>query len=350
MRISIFIDGIWGGGAERFASLLSSGLASVGHDVRLLTGPKRDEEYEISFDVKRVILYKKRSFLNNAYLINRYNRDNDIEICIAVGIYANLAVALSSIIGKTKVVICERSAPHFDHLSRKTKLLRKLLYNRGDAFVFQTLEAKSFFCRRIQRRSVIIPNPIKPGLPCRGSETRKEIVAIGRLSAEKNYSLLLEAFAAICKSHDDYSLYIYGKGGEKGRLIKEAEDLGINDHVHFEGFVDDVHRRVADADIFVLSSDYEGLPNSLIEAMAMGFPVISTNCGGGGPKMLIENGVNGLLVPPNDVQALADAILLYIEDPQLKEKCSKNARLIYNRCSMEVVMNQWDSFLRQQVS
>ena len=125
-------------------------------------------------------------------------------------------------------------------------------------------------------------------------------------------------------------------------LKKIAQDLEISDSVFFEGFTLNIHDKIVDSDIYVLSSDFEGMPNTLMEAMGMAFPVISTDCGGGGPRMLIENGVNGLLVPCRDSKALSEAIINYIENPQLKEDCAANAyKSIYNICDMENVINQW---------
>lgn len=349
MIITIFIDGLSGGGSERFSTLLSSGLSSIGHEVILLTGPRRQNEYDMPKNVQRVELYKKKSYLRNAFWLNRFNKKNKVDICIAVGIYANLVVALSSLASSTKIILSERNDPRHDIISWKSKLLKKLLFGMGDAYVFQTSESRSYYNKRIQSRSTIIPNPVKEGIPHRSNIIKEEIVAVGRLMPQKNYELLLKAFAIVNKKHPQYRLRIFGTGREEWYLKKLVLELGIKENVVFEGFVLDVHKRISHSDIYVLSSDYEGMPNSLLEAMVMGFPVVSTDCDGGAPKYLIKNGENGLIVPKGNLNELVYAMLSFIENPQLKEKCAKNAVLVYNKCSMDVVISKWNVLLQQLI-
>lgn len=346
LKIAIYNISISGGGAERFTVVLSKGLADKGYDVHLLTAAQQKDEYAVADSVKRVILHEKNSFVSNAKDLLKYLKDNDVDICLAVGIYPNLVATLAKSPSlKTKIVISERNAPKHDHLSWKSKLLRKLLYWRADAYVFQTPGAMACYSKSIQKRSVVIPNPLKENLPARSNNPKKEIVAVGRLMPQKNYELLLSAFAEVCKRDADYTLHIYGQGIYETHLQDYAKRIGIDNRVFFEGFKDDVHSCIKDSDIYVLSSDFEGLPNALMEAMAMGFPVVSTDCPPGGPRMLIEHGVNGLLVPVGDVVSLSDAMLELINDKILKESMRKSATETLRKYSLKDIIELWEIFL-----
>lgn len=341
-KIAIVSWSISGGGSERFSTILANGLTDREYEVHLLTGPVVDNEYHIKKNVLRRVLFKKISLLGNTYKLRKYLVGNCIDICIAVGLYPNFIAALSNIYLKTRVVLSERNAPNEDKLSVKSKLLRKLLYWRGDAFVFQTLDAKSFYGKKIQRRGFVIPNPIKEGLPKRTDVVQHELVAVGRLEPQKNYPLLLESFSEVSKLHPEYTLRIFGKGSMEIELRKQVDKLQLNDKVVFEGFSTDIHEKIKECDIFVLSSDFEGLPNALMEAMTMGFPVVSTDCPCGGPKMLIKNGENGILVPVGNREKLSEAIISYIENPALKTNCAREALFTSKKYELGNIIDEWE--------
>ena len=345
MNIAILINSIAGGGSERFATILANGLSDRGYAVSLLTGPRQLDEFELNEKVNRVELFSHQQFPSSSIILHRYLNSQAIDVCIAIGIQANLTAALANIKLKTKIVLCERNAPKEDHLSWKSRLLRKLLYKRGDAFVFQTPDAQAYYSKSIQRKGVVIPNPVKEDLP-RSGVANKEIVAVGRLRPQKNYPLLLKAFSKVHHQHPDYQLRIFGKGNCLSQLEGLAHELDIREVVTFEGFRADVHQAMANSDIFVLSSDFEGLPNVLMEAMAMGFPVVSTDCPCGGPRMLIKNRDNGLLTKVGDADDLAKALSLLIEDPALKQKCASQASQIKDQYDLDKILLKWEGLLR----
>ena len=349
MRITIFMTSITGGGSERFSTVLANGLAQRGHEVHLLTGPIKNGEYSLTSQVYRTVLYTKTSLIKNAKSLRDFLKQHDIDICVAVGIYPNMVAALSNFCLKTKIVLSERNAPKEDFLSIRTRFLRKLLYWHGDAFVFQTPEAKAFYCKSIQKRGVVIPNPIKDNLPIRTNSPQHEIVAVGRLMPQKNYHMLLSAFAIVLQRHPEYILRIFGRGKYETELKEKANQLGIADKVIFEGFSLNVHEEIKNSEIYVLSSDFEGLPNALMEAMAMGFPVVSTDCPCGGPKMLIKNGINGQLVPVGDCQAMANALLHYIEHPDIQNKCAHEAIKAKELYCIENILDRWEHLFSKLV-
>jgi glycosyltransferase involved in cell wall biosynthesis len=157
--------------------------------------------------------------------------------------------------------------------------------------------------------------------------------------------MMLRAFRDFNKTCPGYTLEIYGKGAIEGSLKQMAKDMQIDSMVTFCGFCSDVHARIRDASAYLSSSDYEGLSNSMIEAMGLGLPVICTDCPIGGAKMVIQDGVNGILVPVNDHQAMASAMLRLIKEPSLGERMSDNAVKIKEMLNLKNVIDKWEEIL-----
>lgn len=348
MNILIYTPVISGGGSERFAVVLSTGLANSGHEVTLLTGMPQANEYEVSPRVNRYCMESTRNIITTGWEIRKYAAQYAADVIIAIGILPNITLGLMKCMRmKTPVVMSERNAPKQDHLSRLSKMLRFLFFRFANAYVFQTPDAMAFYSKFIQKRGIVIPNPIREGLPFRSEKHKKEIVAVGRLMPQKNYPMLLKAFEIVCRENEEYILRIFGKGIYETELRKLAVSLGIENRVVFEGFSTNVHEAIKDSDIYVMSSDFEGLPNALMEAMAMGFPVVSTDCPAGGPRMLIEDGVNGLLVPIGDETAMAQAILRLINEPKEKDAMGAKATHISDTCNIGAIIQKWEELLKR---
>lgn len=350
MNILIYTPVISGGGSERFSVVLSAGLANSGHEVTLLTGKPQANEYDVSSRVNRYCMESTRNIFTTGLEIKKYASQHDTDIIISIGILPNIMFGIMKCLGmKTPVVMSERNAPKQDHLSRISKTLRFLFFRFADAYVFQTPDAMAFYSKSIQKRGVVIPNPIREGLPFRSEMHKKEIVAIGRLMPQKNYPMLLKAFEIVCRENEDYILRIFGKGKYEAELRQLTLSLGIENRVMFEGFSTNVHEAIKDSDIYVMSSDFEGLPNALMEAMAMGFPVVSTDCPAGGPRMLIKNGLNGLLVPVGNAAAMARAILRLINEPERKEAMGAKAMHISDDCNVATIIRRWEELLKRTI-
>lgn len=342
MNIAFVNQSLSGGGAERATVNLANGLcAKEDINVFVITGIKKDNDYKLSDKVKRTCLITNK-LSSDSKQIKKYLIDNKIDVAVGMGIYANFCLCMiNSRKTKTKIVISERNSPKHDHISQKSRLLRFLIYRRADGYVFQTKQAQKFYSKKIQSRSTVIHNPVKTDLPYRTDKHNKEIVAVGRLMPQKNYDLLLRAFSELRKRNKDYILRIFGEGKEEERLRNLCKDLGIENVTRFEGFCTNVHEKIKDSDIFVMSSDFEGMPNSLMEAMAMGFPVISTDCPCGGPAELIINGENGLLTSVGNIDNLTECILNFVNNTGLKYKLSENAVEIRNTHSIDAIVSKW---------
>ncbi len=347
MNIAFLVGGsIKGGGAERATSNLVNEMVISNHNIFLFTGIKGEDEYYLNPKVVRKVVFN-HNFILDTLNLGKLLIYYKIDVAIGMGIYANLCACLLKKIIRTKIIISERNSPAHDLLSIKTKLLRFILYRFADGYVFQTKEAKEYYSQNIQRKSVVIHNPIKPDLPYKSNVNNKEIIAVGRLNKQKNYPFLIKSFAIFHKNHRDYILKIYGKGNELTLLQKLSKDLHIEDSVIFEGFCSNVHEAIKDSQLFVMSSDFEGMPNSLMEAMAMGFPVISTDCPCGGPRELIVDKENGILLKTTSENELANKITQLIENRELANKLSIKAKEIRNTHSVKKIVSLWFDFINR---
>ena len=178
-------------------------------------------------------------------------------------------------------------------------------------------------------------------------ERRKRFVVVGRLEPQKNHKLLLEAYKEVADKYKDYDLFLYGKGWLEQELSNLTDSLGLTGRVHFEGFCSDVQDQIKDATAYILSSDYEGISNSLLEAMAMGLPVISTDCPIGGSRMLITHMKNGLLIPVGDKKALVDAMCYMVENPEQAKRMSDEAQKVKDRFSIQRITEEWLQYMKE---
>ena len=225
----------------------------------------------------------------------------------------------------------------------------KRLYKRADGFVFQTEEQRRYFSKDIQNKSVVIYNPIKDEFLNTNKTIQKEntIISVGRLVEQKNQKMLIEAFAKIAKEYPNYKLKIFGTGPLELKLKKQIEELNLADKIILCGVCDDIKNELEKSKIFVLSSDYEGMPNALIEAMAVGLPVISTNCPCGGPKELIENEKNGLLIEVGSIEELTKKMKYLIENQKKAEEMGENAEKIKYKLNSRNILKQWKTYIEE---
>lgn len=355
MNICFFCGGLSGGGAERVICSLCNYLSEKQHEVTVITMSSQPATYPLVNGVRRIsldedckhdnVFFKniKRCF-HLKTLLKKAHEDIFIVFLPATTF---ILLHYRKII-KAPIIASERCDPNTLYQSSKVYAwLMKRLFPRADAFVFQTVDAQKYYKGIITGESVVIPNAINNEFvrePFDG-EREKRIIAAGRLTEQKNFPLLLKAFAKVSKKHSDYMLVIYGEGDQRSELEALVAQLEIAEQTSFPGYVDNFKDCIADASLFVLSSDYEGMPNALMEAMALGLPCISTDCPCGGPRYLIENGQNGFLVPINNVDVLAQAIDKVLSDPELANKLGKNAHQICEKLATNKIYAQWESYI-----
>ena len=241
----------------------------------------------------------------------------------------------------TITVSAERGDPF--QFSKIWKRIIEWTYEKSDYCFFQLERARDFFGEDVAKHSFVIPNPYVPveGIEPYNGERKKTIVSAGRFAEQKRFDILIRAFAKVLAIHPDYRLVLYGEGDSKQSYISLAEKLGIIKYVDFPGYIKTVAANIREDGIFVLSSDYEGIPNSLIEAMSVGLPCVATDCTPGGASFLTDKGKRGLLIPRHHVDEMAKAICKLIENPVLAESLSKEASTIVKVLDTDVINKMW---------
>ena len=224
--------------------------------------------------------------------------------------------------------------------------------------MFQTKGAQEFFKNEecIYKNSAVIPNPVILSQTAKAlnaqrpkyEERDNRIVTVGRLSIlQKRQDLLLKAFAIVHNTHPELELVIYGDGQDKNEIQSMIDEAGLGSCVTLAGRTDEVEKNIYNARAFVLTSDFEGIPNALIEAMSLGVPSVSTDCSPGGAALLIRDGENGYIVPRGDANAVADRLLEIIENRDIAEKFSANSPRIAQDFSEAAIANMWENYFRE---
>lgn len=351
MKIVFYISTIRGGGAARVMTNLANTMANKGHQCILITTFRTSDEYWLDNKVIRYSLYDKEPIgiwlFKNFGIIKKLRnlvKSERPDILISFLAEPNFRVSLSTIGIKVKTILSVRNDPNREYCGKLRTLLAKSLFRRADGVVFQTEEAKAWFPKSIQDRSRIIFNAVKEDFyEVKLPEERNGIVATGRLSRQKNHALLIWAYAKIVdKTEDD--LTIYG-AGDASQLQDLAQNLGIASRVHLPGQTMDVKNAIKHAKLYVMSSDFEGMPNALMEAMAMGLPCVSTDCPCGGPRALFKTNMHHFLTPVGDVDALANRMLELLNDPMLRKEHCLRCKDAAKNFTPEIIYRQWEEYL-----
>ncbi len=358
LKIVFLVTNFGSGGSERTVAYLTDFFAQKGWDVTLMT-TQDGLFYELDPRVHCVTLgipYVSLSVKTaHKWLYNYFRRKLLVPKAIRKVapdvVFCMIFKAATYLSAKRRRDYClissERTLPS---ASSPRSLQKKIeVFSQCDAVIFQTIRAMEFYPSFIQERGKVIPNAI--GNPyvaqaVRPAQRKKKISAMGRLSSEKDYPTLLRAFAIVHGKHASYRLEIYGEGSQKTQLLQLAQELGIGDAVDFCGADPKAILHIADAACYVLSSKYEGMPNALMEAMAVGLPCVATDCPNG-PAELIRHGENGLLVPVGNVEKLSAAILRMIEDTTFAEGCGERAMELRYTHSMEKMAQKYMDYIEE---
>lgn len=350
MKIVFVLPRLGFGGAERVVSVLANEFIKMNNDVRIILTSGDDTcVYPLDSKIDVCITGKGLGVIKNWLSYRKLCKEYDADVVIAFMDTISIMACTFMCFSKIPVIASERNDPSAK--SRKMSLLFRVLgwiskyFMAG--YVFQSNGAKACYSKVAQKKSCIILNPFNTeNLPEYDFENReKEIVTMGRLHPQKNHKLLIDAFAIIADEFKDYKLKIFGDGELKETLQKQIDELGLGGQVELMGAQKDILNKINKASLFVLSSDYEGLPNALIEAMCVGIPSVSTDCSPGGAREIIEDGENGFIVPCNDAQALAKAMKKVLSDNDLAHKFSIEAKKISKRMESKNIAREWLDFI-----
>jgi len=368
VRLSLVIPSLAAGGAERVLAVLANEWADAGHGVTLVTvGSRADDRQPLHPAIDRVALDMLRGSATAAQAVGnnwvRVSRLRD-EIrrsrpdAVISFLSSTNVLTLAATRGLAiPVIVAERIDPSAEPISPFWSGTRRLLYPRADALVVQTAEAGEWAARFLPAEKIhVIPNPAAASradgdtLDSGGARYAwleapgPKVFAAGRLTPQKGFDLLLRAFALCRARHPHWSLIIVGEGEERARLQALAAELHIEAAVALPGYVPNAPRLFPRGDLFVLSSRYEGFPNALLDAMTSGLPVIAADCPSG-PRRIIRDGVDGLLVRPESVESLHAAMDQLMDLPDLRQLLGSRAVEVRERFSVPRVMKQWNTLL-----
>lgn len=343
------------GGAERSIINLANWIAdNTTDEVFLESVEGTGGAYQVSPNV----VFHGNSMIYSSSIKIHYNMAknvarviNTIKPDIVIGFWIHpLFYAIPYLLGKNiKMVYSARNDPSRNY-SIISRIMRWFVVRYAAGIVFQTNQAKDFFSKSIKEKSIVIPNPtsIKKGEYKLPDVRDNKIVTVGRLELQKNQKMLINAFVKVREVYPDMRLEIYGEGSQRYELENLIRELNLNSSVFLMGACKDVFSKIRSAKLFVLSSDFEGMPNALIEAMSLGIPSISTDCPCGGPRMLIQDGINGYLVPVGNERVLADKILNFLNTDDVgKKKISLQGMMLLDELEYGKIMRIWYKYIHQ---
>ena len=360
MRIGLVIFSLRVGGAERVAATLVNEWARRGEQITLLTiDSQASDFYHIDTQVRRVALelnvpsknwlQSMASNARRARLLRAFVRRSKFDVIVSFCDKTNVLLLLATRGLKVPIIVAEHNDPRKWTIGATAECLRRLLYPRASGVVVLTSGIAQWARELVGSGDIsVIPNPVgeqclSPSRPIVRSD-QHFVVAMGRMDIAKGFDLLLLAFALSVESYPNWTLRIVGQGAEQQRLQKLAEQLGITRAVRVEPVTKEPEKVLRESDLFVLSSRTEGFPMVLLEAMACGLPVVSFDCMSG-PKEMIRDGIDGLLVPPEDIGALAKAMARLMGDERERRRLAERAVEVTERFGLPRVMEMWSEVL-----
>jgi glycosyltransferase involved in cell wall biosynthesis len=348
------------GGAERVVSVLADYFANDGYEVVIATLWEEKQEYILNPKVRRIgvglstkqekkgrIIKNIIRFTNLRNAIKNENPDIVISFCAS----ANFRCTTSMIGINIPLLVSVRNDPQKDYLPYKRKT--NMMMMKASGCVFQTDRALKCFPQSFQDKSKVIFNPLDERFlntsDFGDNKARaKRIVTVGRITRQKNHILLVQAFNKIHESYPQYTLDIYGDISDhliKDEIMDYCQKANIEKYVRFMGLSSTLQTDIKDATMFVLSSDYEGMPNALAEAMSLGIPVISTDCPCYGPATLIENNKSGILVPVGDVDKMVEAMAMILDDEIFAQGLGVEAMKIKDILNPNKIYKEWKEYV-----
>lgn len=360
-KIAFYIGSLRKGGAERVFVNLAGYFRGEGYRVVMVTQYQKEEEYDLPDGVERILSEIGEEKVSSSRVLNFLRRLNKLHViwknqkpdlvlsCIGKN---NFMAVVTTMGTKTKAVVSVVGEAKEEYPSRAMRVLADFLFSRAAGIILQTERSREFFCRKVGKKAVILPNSLNPAFigPRYEGVREKEIVSVGRMDANKNHEMQLRAFAALKDKYPEYTLVIYGDGELRTYIEETADKLGIVGRVSLPGVVPDVAARICRASLFLLTSYSEGVSNALIEALALGLPVIATDVPSGGTEELMKDGVNGLVIPAGDQAALEHAMDRLLSDPAYADRLGREAAKIQERLAPERVNPMWRDYFEEIIN
>lgn len=317
------------------------GVPSCGHSHKQLI----NESVEV-FELDPAKGYKNGEKVKK---VTSFARDFKADILIAFTAFPNMFAKIAGTMLGIPSIMSERGDPKRTTDNSLKSKISTWIINRSKGGVFQTEGAKEFYGKGLQKRGVVIPNPIfvKGEVPKIDYENReKSVVSVGRLeNFQKRYDVMLKSFKLFHDRHPEYKLKLYGEGPAEKDIKVWIEELGLQDSVLLMGLTKNAMQDIVQDGMFLITSDYEGISNALLEAMAVGLPCVSTDHTPGGARMLIQHGENGLLAPMGDAEKLAECMCFFAGNKDLAKSCGEKAKEVLIRFAPEKIIDQWEEYI-----
>ncbi len=344
-KIAFFIGSLNRGGAERVISILANHYAENGYQVDVIMLLDNIVGYELNKNVN-VINYSGNGLSKVKRIpywlktIRKYVKEQKPDVLVSFCVRLNVFVLLASSGLKVKKIVSERNDPRTDGRGKFMDIMTKILYPKVNTVVFQTEKAKSYFNKL--KNGVVIPNPIT--VPKNNKQPNpKKIVSVGNFRAVKNHKMLINAFHKFHKNNPNVVLNIYGDGELYDEIQNQINSFNLTTNVILHGSIPNVIEEIADASIFCLSSNSEGLSNALLEAISLGIPCISTDVAGA--DEYVVDGESGFIVPVGDEDAFADRLNKLYNDKELLKQFSIKSKEMSKKCSFDTVISNWDEVI-----
>jgi len=348
-------SGLGAGGAEKIVNLVAKHRIEKGDDVHVLAiyGKPEDSYFEYPPQVQIHTLYSddsesksriKATFLKIKWLRSTFRKIQP-DLILSFLTKINFICACALLHSKTPFLVSERNNPIQQRPGRIWKTLLKLTFRKADRIIMQTQGAMSILSANAQKKAIIIPNPchtINQAVTPKNTPT--DIVAVGRLTQQKGFDVLIAAIDIVSKKFPTTHLTIWGEGEERASLENLVSSKNLDKNISLPGNTKTPMEWINTAKIFILPSWYEGFPNVLVEAMSAGMAVIATDCPWG-PADMITNGKNGILVPVGNPKALSQAIATLLNSPKQQKLLGKAATVKLDTFSENKVLDLWDSVL-----
>lgn len=361
-KILYAIDSLGYGGAEKQLVFAAEGMLERGFQVAILnlnqdrsSGSSRAVNKDIQLFVADI---PYRNSIQSNYSLVKYTvkvvREYKPDIIVGFCEIGNFCVSLAGKLCGIPSVVSERVDPFVTYKNPRIPMRVKLwCINRSTGAVFQTKQASEFYHPRLRKNSIVIPNPvfIKEHLPTINYKCLpKTVISLGRLdNRQKRYDVMLQAFSKFHSTHPEYELKIYGGGPDEENIKQWISELGLTSCVKLMGVTSQPLQVFCQGGIFLITSDYEGISNALLEAMACGLPVVATDHSPGGARLLIQDKENGLLVPVRDAEAISAALSLYASDMRLCEKSGNNAKKVLIDYSPKRILDLWENYINRLI-
>ena len=363
MNLTLVSSSLNVGGAERVMSIMANYWAAKGWQITILTFDDGVEPPFYDLD-RRIALHSlgigcqngfKFSISSVKYILRRIQVlkqaivASQPDLVISFVNITNILTLLACRGLNVKTIVSEHVHPTFGQLNKATQLLQQLTYQQADLVTVQTHAALSFFPTD-RYKTFVIPNPVvlpkSEPIQSQLYTDDRHLLAIGKLIPQKGFDLAIKAFAQVAQRYPEWTLTILGEGDLRSDLEKLCLELDLEDRVFMPGVVKNIDAHLRKADIFILPSRFEGFPVTLCEAMACGVPVIASNCLSG-PREIIHDGIDGMLVAPESVSALVTGLNQLMSDPGKRQYLSHHAPKVLDRFGIEPVMTIWHRAIEQ---